>query len=212
MRWFFGGMRRQIICAAVIFAVIACGSYAGFLAATNNFHVVIADQVYRSAQPSAAEIVAYKAKYGIRTIVNLRGANPQDSWYQNERAAAQGEGIIHIDFGMSARQVQSPEKMRRLIKILAAAPKPLLIHCQSGADRTGLASALYLAAIAKTDEASAQAQLSIRYGHFSVPVLSQAYPMDQSFENIEGLFGDSDTAWELPSEQPSNTNNRMVGG
>ncbi|MFD2031462.1 tyrosine-protein phosphatase [Ancylobacter dichloromethanicus] len=47
------------------------------------------------------------------------------------------------------------------------AKKPILIHCQAGADRSGLASALYLAAIKKNSaEAEAEAQLSIRYGHF----------------------------------------------
>ena len=35
------------------------------------------------------------------------------------------------------------------------------------------------------DEDRAESQLSLRFGHFSVPVLSQAWPMDQTWERIE---------------------------
>ena len=71
------------------------------------------------------------------------------------------------------------------MRILRDAPKPLLIHCRSGADRTGLASVIYQAVIKGMDEDRAESQLSLRFGHFSVPVLSQAWPMDQTWERIE---------------------------
>lgn len=112
-------------------------------------------------------------------------------------------GIAHIDFGMSARKLQSKEKIARLIEIMDSAAKPILIHCQSGADRTGLASALYLTAIEKQDESLAAAQLSIRYGHFAIPVLSQAYPMDQSFETVKEMLGFTVPASEKPPNEPS---------
>jgi protein tyrosine/serine phosphatase len=192
------GLRLKQTCLAIaLCCFLVGGGYAGWLIATNNFHVVIPNELYRSAQPSSAEIAEYKAKYGIRTIVNLRGANPKKDWYQNEIAASESQGITHIDFGMSSQQIQPPEKIERLITVLAEAPKPILIHCESGADRSGLVAAVYLAAIAKKGEETAEAQLSIRYGHFSIPVLSQAYPMDQSFDNIEGMFGYAGTTWDL---------------
>ena len=81
---------------------------------------------------------------------------------------------------------------RALYELLAKVEKPVLIHCNWGADRTGLASALYLAAISKAGEEKAEGQLSLRYGHFSVPVLSQAFAMDETFESLEewlGYFG-----------------------
>nr|WP_200991905.1 dual specificity protein phosphatase family protein [Rhizobium rhizogenes]QCL10596.1 tyrosine phosphatase family protein [Rhizobium rhizogenes] len=171
------------------------GGYAGLLVATNNFHVVIPGQVYRSAQPSAAEISEYRNRYGVMTLINLRGAIRQEPWYRDELAASKREGLTHIDFGMSVGQIQPPEKIKRLIAILASAPKPILIHSKGGADRTGLASALYLAAIAKQGESSAEAQLSIRYGHFSIPFVSQGYPMDESFENVEAMLGYTDAIW-----------------
>ena len=67
--------------------------------------------------------------------------------------------------------------------------KPLLIHCQSGADRSGPAAALYLAAIARHGEAAAEDQLSIRYGHIGLPHVSSAYAMGRTWETLERWLG-----------------------
>lgn len=183
---------KRLVSFAIFAGFIFVSGYAGLLFASNNFHVVVPGALYRSAQPDAAEIENYKTRYGLKTIINLRGANPGQRWYRDELAASGRAGITHIDFGMSARKLQPREKIKRLIAILASAPKPILVHCQSGADRTGLVSALYLAAIEKQDENAAEAQLSIRYGHIAIPMLSQAYPMDQSVEEVKGILGYSD--------------------
>jgi hypothetical protein len=50
-----------------------------------------------------------------------------------------------------------------------------------GPTASGLASALYLAAVAKRGEEEAEGQISIRFGHISLP-LSAAYTMDRTFE------------------------------
>ena len=44
---------------------------------------------------------------------------------------------------LSAYRDVSVEQMDEIIKLIEQAPKPILIHCESGADRTGLVSALY---------------------------------------------------------------------
>jgi protein tyrosine/serine phosphatase len=67
------------------------------------------------------------------------------------------------------------------------AEKPILIHCKAGSDRTGLAAALYLLTVNKPDEAAAEGQLSIRFGHFSLPFLPE-YAMDRTFEALEPSF------------------------
>jgi hypothetical protein len=54
----------------------------------------------------------------------------------------------------------------------------VLIHCRSGADRAGLASALYCLAIAGQKPDNADQQLNVWYGHF--PLL-QTIAMDDSF-------------------------------
>jgi len=153
---------------------------------------VVAGEFYRSGQPTPEQIAAYKSKYGIATIVNLRGPNARHSWYQAEVAAARRHGIAHVDFRMSAKHLLSQERAAELVAILKTAKKPVLIHCQSGADRSGLVAALYLATTGR-GEAAAEAQLSLRFGHFAIPVLSRAYAMDETFERLEPWLGFPDS-------------------
>lgn len=175
---------------AVFLAVaLAVGAHVGWLQLTGNFHTVVADKVYRSAQPGVTDIRRYVDNYRIRSIINLRGENKGKPWYDDELAESKELGISHYDFGMSAGSVLNKDRAKQLIELMAKVEKPVLIHCEAGADRSGLASALYLAAIANAGEKAAEGQLSLRYGHFSVPYLSQAYPMDESFEKLEPWLG-----------------------
>jgi protein tyrosine/serine phosphatase len=135
-----------------------------------------------------AQIAKYAKEYGIKTIINLRGDNTGSSWYDAEVGEASRLGITHIDFGMSARRELTASQADALIVLMKGAQKPILIHCKDGADRSGLASALYLAAVKKSDEAMAKGQLSIGFGHFSLPFIPE-YAMDRTFESLEPSLG-----------------------
>lgn len=150
-----------------------------------NFATLVPGEAYRSNQPTAADIAAYSARYGIRTIVNLRGRHEAAEWYRDEVAAAENLGIRLIDFPMEADRRLDAEGAGQLVTLLRDAPRPILIHCRSGADRTGLASVLYLARVAGVDEEKAERQLSLRFGHIGIPFLSSAYAMDESWEALE---------------------------
>lgn len=166
-------------------AAIFLGGYLGALQLSGNFHEVLPGVLYRSAQPSAADIAAYSREYGIRTIVNLRGENENKDWYRQEVAAAQQSGIEHLDFQMSASKQLTLDQTHQLIALLRDAPKPILIHCQAGADRSGLASAIFLQQIAGAGEETAERQLSIVYGHIGIPHLSSTFAMDENWEALE---------------------------
>jgi protein tyrosine/serine phosphatase len=168
-------------------SLISIGCYLGFLHTTGNFHEVIAGELYRSAQPTAAQLDSYIRHYGIKTVINLRGQSGQH-WYRDELAVSQRLGVQHIDFRMSARRELTTEQSERLIALLRDAPKPILIHCQAGADRTGLASVIYLQQIANKDEETAEWQLSLLYGHVGLPFLG-VYAMDETWEGLEKIFG-----------------------
>lgn len=61
----------------------------------------------------------------------------------------------------------------------AHAPKPLLVHCESGADRTGSASALYRLS-QSAPAATAREKLVARFGH--MPLFKpRSADMDRSF-------------------------------
>jgi len=163
------------------------GGYLGALQLTGNFNTVIKGELYRSGQISSQQLKDYVAEYGIKTIVNLRGDNHGDDWYETEVAQSRDLSIDHVDFGISARRELTAERAAQLIAILRTAQKPILIHCKAGADRSGLVSALYLAIIKQWSPQIAEGQLSIRYGHLSLPFIPE-YAMDRSFANLEHGF------------------------
>ncbi|MDX1485985.1 MAG: dual specificity protein phosphatase family protein [Alphaproteobacteria bacterium] len=174
------------LCLLVLIANYA--AYAGVLHLTGNFHEVVPGELYRSAQPTAQQIARYKAHYGIKTVVNLRGRNLDHEWYRQELAASRALGITHIDFRMSARKLLSEPRAAELLSILRSARKPILVHCRGGADRSGLVSALYLAMTGHGED-EAEAQISPRFGHVGVPFLSKTHAMDESFERLEPWLG-----------------------
>jgi len=170
-------------------AAIVFGGYIAYLQLSGNFHEVIAGQFYRSGQPSAAQLDRYIKDHGIRTVINLRGENLDAPWYQQELAQSQSLGITHIDFGMSAGKALTMPQTEQLISLLRDAPKPILVHCQGGADRSGLVSVIYMQQVAHIDEDVAEEQLSPLYGHVALPFLSRSYAMDDSWETLEKLLG-----------------------
>jgi len=178
--------RGALAAGVVLLALIA---WLGTLQATGNFHAVIPGEFYRSAQISGEDLRALAQRHGIRSVVNLRGANPGTPWYDAEVTVARDLGLAHYDFRMSASTHVEAAQAARLLALLRDAPKPVLVHCQSGADRTGLASSLYLAGIAGRDEEEAEWQLSLLYGHIGIPGLSHAWPMDLSWEALEPRLG-----------------------
>ncbi len=135
--------KRAFRISLAIGAAIAI--YCGHLGLTENFHTVVAGKLYRSAQPSPESIARWHHRYGIKTIVNLRGAHPKSDWYRNERGAAQALGIRLIDYRMSSSRDLSAADIEELLSILSEVDTPVLIHCKNGVDRSGLVSAFYVA-------------------------------------------------------------------
>ncbi len=178
-RWFLRSL------AAVAVGVAALIGYLVVLHSSGNFHTVVDGEVYRSGQPTAEQLQRYVDEVGIKSVLNLRGPSPRAAWYKDELAQSEKLGLVHADFALSASREVTIGEATELIALMRDLPKPLLIHCKHGSDRTGLLSALYLAAIAGQDEEVAEGQLSLYFGHFSVPYLSAAYPMDESWQAFE---------------------------
>jgi len=131
-----------------------------------GFHVLEEEKAYRSAQPAAHELEAAIELLGIRTVVNLRGTNLDEPWYQAEAAVCEAAGVALVDHAMSARSLPSAELLEEITDTLLTARYPILIHCQGGADRTGAISAIYRMLIMGDDKADALAELSPAYFHF----------------------------------------------
>ena len=183
-------MRHALIKGGLgVLAVAAVtGAYLLGIQMTGNLGAVVAGEVYRSNQPTPARLEAYEKTYGIRSVINLRGGSQGEDWYDQELATSKALDIRHYDFPMSDREELSQDRAIQLVALMEKAEKPMLIHCKAGADRTGLASALYMAKIAGSSERDAEAQIGIRFGHISVPV-SPSYAMDSTFEKLEPVLG-----------------------
>jgi len=174
-------LQRCALAAAL--CVATAGGWAGYLQLVGNFHVVEEGALYRSAQLGESAFRDRIKEYGIRTIVNLRGENSQMDWYVDEMKASESAGIAHIDFAISAVRDLTDAQLDKLAAILKNAPRPILVHCQSGSDRTGLASAIFEHVIAKKSASEAASQLSFRYGHF--PWLgNRTAAMDRSYARV----------------------------
>jgi len=157
------------------------GLYALYLIATHNGHVVSTGKVYRSNQMQQATLARLVHEYGIKTIVNLRGADLRATWYRNETNESQRLGVKHLDFALSATRETTDEQVDEILTALNCAPKPVLIHCRSGADRAGLISALYLYSLEGKSPEVAGRQLSILCGHVPSFLGTGSSAMDRSY-------------------------------
>ncbi len=148
-----------------------------------NFHK-IDKNAYRSGQLYTKNLLNKLQKYKIKSILNLRGENTFKSpWYEYEKKIAKELNITLINFKIGSRDYIDFNKSMQLVNILKNAPKPVLIHCRSGADRTSFAAALYEFAIKHKSVKKAKEQLSFYYGH--LPYFgSKTIEMDKSFNDF----------------------------
>jgi protein tyrosine/serine phosphatase len=100
----------------------------------SNLHR-ISPTLYRSEQPTALGMKNLE-KLGIRTVINLRAFN--DDKDEVKGTSLRTERVKILTWRIDDKHVI--EVMRMLKK---AENGPFLIHCQHGADRTGLMSAMY---------------------------------------------------------------------
>ena len=95
----------------------------------------ITPTLYRSEQPTPLGFRNLE-KLGIRTVINLRAFNSDDAEVRGTSLRTEHVKILTWNVG----DAQVIDVMRMLRN---TANGPFLIHCQHGADRTGLMSAMY---------------------------------------------------------------------
>lgn len=118
---------------------------------------------YRSNHPDHARFSAY-ADLGIKTVLNLRGVARQPH-YLFEVESCDKLGLTLVTAQMAARRAPRVDELTDLLDAFATIERPFLMHCKSGADRTGLAAAIYLMVHEHQPLAVARRQLSFRYIH-----------------------------------------------
>jgi len=109
-----------------------------------NFHWVVPGEAARAMQAWAGGLSPFLKRRGIRAIINLRGRNQDLSWWQKETAIAKRAGIAHFDAMLDSRKLPTQAMLAQLIQSFDMAPRPFLLKCSGGQDRTSFAAALYL--------------------------------------------------------------------
>lgn len=98
-----------------------------------NFHQVSED-LYRSAQPDEEGFSALE-KMGIRSVLNFRE-------YYIDAQKARHTNLHLMAYPVAARAVTEAD-VENCLRLLQSAPKPLLVHCRQGSNRTGIMVAAY---------------------------------------------------------------------
>ena len=151
------------------------------LCSCTNFHVVEEGRFYRSGQMSAEQFREAIEKHGIRTVVRLRGGG--DSFAMTYQPVVEG-GIDFVHLPLSARRFPTRTELLRLWEIFETVKYPVLVHCRAGADRTGLASTVYmLQRTGDFDEAMGQLAF-LPYWHlgwFATDCIDEVFAMYEPF-------------------------------
>jgi protein tyrosine/serine phosphatase len=123
----------------------------------------ISDELVRTNQPWPHQLARWRDR-GIRTVLNLRG--PADGGSQRiEREACAALGLQLIEFRISSKEAPSRTQVLEARRLFDEIAYPALMHCKSGADRTGLMAVLYLHLRKGRPIAEALEQLSLKYLH-----------------------------------------------
>ncbi|WP_040609200.1 tyrosine-protein phosphatase [Pseudooceanicola batsensis] len=165
-----------------------------------NLHEV-APGVWRSNHPNERRFTRYR-DMGIRTILNLRGAEDNVTYRWEERLCAE-HGIRLHAVRLDARRAPQVEPIQQVLAVLRQAERPLLFHCKSGADRAGLVSALYLLVIEGQPADIARKMLSRRFLHFRSSMTGVLDHFLESYARAHSRSGIGFEEWLVTEYDPA---------
>ncbi len=137
--------RRAFLIAAI--AAIVIGNIVTFSLIWRNqyprrFAPVQAGVLYRSAQPTGAQLTRLADTYGIKTVVIARDGNSPRIADECAAAAKAGVNVVHIP--IESRSEIRPEWLAEFWRVVdSPANQPVLVHCAAGRHRTGYLCAMY---------------------------------------------------------------------
>ncbi len=113
--------------------------------------------LYRSGQPTAQGFTHLQAQ-GVRSVLNLRE-------YHSDKKRAAHTDLQLMEHPMAAGAVTEAD-IEACLRLLAGAPKPALVHCWHGSDRTGIIVAAWRIVYEGCSVQAAEAEFrDDRYGH-----------------------------------------------
>ena len=139
----------------------------------------VSDVLYRGEQPTAEGMAELK-KMGIKTVVNLRA-------FHSDRDELKGTGLNYVHIYCKAWHPEEEDVLAFLKVVTDPECQPVFVHCQHGADRTGMMCASYR--IVKQGCASADAAKETHnFGFHQIFKDIQKYLLNLKAESIEHLL------------------------
>jgi protein tyrosine/serine phosphatase len=100
----------------------------------------VSSQLYRGAQPDDNGFAELK-KLGVGIVVNLRH---EPNEIARERSLVESRGMQYVSIPWRGKQDPKPEQVARFLSLLWENPdKKVFVHCERGAERTGVMVASY---------------------------------------------------------------------
>src|SRR5579864_3086095 len=95
--------------------------------------------LWRGPRPQAVDFATIKEQF--KSVISLEGMA------EDEQEMVELAPVPVISCPISFKEIYfsglNPAKLDMILSEIGAAPKPLLVHCQHGEDRTGLIVAVY---------------------------------------------------------------------
>lgn len=129
-----------------------------------NWGVVDSGRLYRSNHPLPWQLREATRRFGLKTVINLRGHRTTCGSDALARREAAELGLVQHDFALESRNAPRKERILGLMQLYRSMQEPALIHCKSGADRTGIGAGVWVLLQGGSGR-QAMAQLTLRHGH-----------------------------------------------
>jgi tyrosine-protein phosphatase SIW14 len=129
----------------------------------------VSDELYRCEQPGSKDVADLKA-LGIRSVLNLRE-------YHTDSKQLEKAGLRLLVYRIDTGEINIDDLVAAL-RLFREAPKPVMVHCWHGSDRTGSVVAAYRIVFEGWTTAAALDEL--RHGGFGYH--------ERWFPNIVELF------------------------
>ena len=131
----------SLICYFLLILLVGC-SNAGvspYPKLPKNFHQVN-ENLFRSGQPDDDEFESLRTFNGIRSVLNLRENNSDKKVIDALNRRYTNPTVTLYEIPLDTGKISEAD-LYKILTVIRDAPKPLLIHCWHGSDRTGCAVA-----------------------------------------------------------------------
>ncbi len=122
----------------------------------------VSNDLYRSAQPKKGGMTSAR-DLGIKTVISLRETELDRALNRKEATALNTIHVPIVTWFVDERAIVAA------LRMIHTSPKPVLVHCRHGSDRTGLIVALYRIVFQNwSKEEALHEMLGEQFGHHRI--------------------------------------------